>query len=154
MARPSAGAPSVTNTGPQSGAHTTTTCGTIRRARAKGRAPTSSVRKSLVTGSIATHPQGGDRDTRSLAWAFVISPSLTALRMAYHAASCPCFPCTSQSKEAVQAWRCSAASTNQARTVLGAISKTRGRPDTHACGQAGHHVHDALHGHWLASARP
>jgi hypothetical protein len=117
--------PSVTKSGAQSGARIWVTWWTKRCAMAWVRAPTSMATSSLVTGSMATQTQGGARDKRLIALASLISPALTALRTAYSSSSCHGLTWTSQRQYAEKAQRCSAASTSQASTVLGATSKTR-----------------------------
>jgi hypothetical protein len=83
------------------------------------------VRSTLVTGSIAAHTQGGERDKRWIASASLTSPAFTALSRAKSSSRCTCVTRTSWRKYWEKAWRWSATSTNHASTVLGSTSNTR-----------------------------
>jgi hypothetical protein len=117
--------PSVRQRGPQPGASPWTTWWTTRGAIAQVRSPLSMVRRRLVTGSIAAHPQGGARDQRGLAAAALTAPACTARRRAQSASRGPWVPRPSWRTAPEQAAACAAPSPTPCRTVVGSTSNPR-----------------------------
>src|SRR5262249_43732425 len=89
------------------------------------RAPPAIASSSLVTGSSATHTQGGERDKRLSAFPSLTSPALTALSKAKSSSHCTCVTRTSwrQEREKAAAW--SATSVSHCSTVVGSTATTR-----------------------------
>jgi hypothetical protein len=81
--------PAVSKSGTQPGATPCTPCWPTRCAMASVRSPTSSGRRSGVTGSIAPQPQWGERDNRWRASAALPAPVWTALSKAKSASHGP-----------------------------------------------------------------
>ena len=117
--------PAVRHSGAPCGASPWVPCCPKRWAMARVRSPTSMVRISVDTGSMATHPQGADRDRRVSALASVLSPVFTALSMAKRASRWTGVTWTSCRKDREKAVRWSAASTSHGRTVWGSTATTR-----------------------------
>jgi hypothetical protein len=87
--------PSVRKSGTQPGASICMTPWTKRCAISSVRSPMSKANSSLVTGSIATHTQCGERDKRWMVSASLTSPALTALSKAKSSSSCTWLTCRS-----------------------------------------------------------
>ena len=96
------------------------------------RSPTSMVSSNLVTGSMATHTQWGDRGKRWIASASLTSPAFTALSMAKSAPSCPWVTRGSGKNQREKAAAWSTASTNYCSIVFVSTSNIRPRRECRA----------------------